>query len=261
MNMISYLKICSNLILADLLIFRKFFIDKCIDLMIWIALTVFVTGYVMPYFGLQDNFGMFQLGGIFPAVGLFEMYSSIVDFVSDLQGDRVIDYQVTLPIPSWLAITAKATYYAIVYALLTIAMIPFAKVVLWDTFDLLAINHLQFFIAIVLQAIFCACFSIFAASLIDNMGKLGTVWSRFIFPMWFMGGFQFSWQALHHVTPVVAWIDLMNPMIYLTEATRAALLGQEGYLNFWLCTAVTLVFSAMTLWLGINNIKKRLDYI
>jgi len=257
----TYFNVCKNLIWSDLLIFKQAFLDKFIDITIWIVLTVFVTGYIMPYFGLSDTFGVFQLGGVIAAVGLFEVYVSAVDLIVDFEGDRVIDYTVTLPIPSWLAILSKAGYYFCVYLILTIAILPVGKLCLWSQLDLTTINYVKLALAIIFQSMFFACFVIWASSVIENMAKLGSVWARFIFPMWFMGGFQFSWTSLHHITPVVAWINLCNPMIYVTESTRAAILGQADYLNFWLCLAAIAFFSVLCFFKGLWNLKKRLDFV
>lgn len=94
-----YFNVCKNLIGSDLLIFKQTFLDKFIDITIWVILTVFVSGYIMPYFGLSATFGAFQFAGVLAAIGLFEFYSSAVDLVADFEGDRVIDYRLTLPIP------------------------------------------------------------------------------------------------------------------------------------------------------------------
>lgn len=261
MNKKVYFNVCKNLVLSDLIIFKQTFLDKVIDIAIWVVLTIFVTGYIMPYFGLADTFGVFQLGGVIAAVGLFEVYVSAVDLVVDFEGDRVIDYTLTLPIPSWVAVFSKAVYYFLVYFSLTLTILPLGKLCLWNQLDLMQINYFKLLLAIAFQSMFYACFVIWAASVIDNMSKLGTVWARFIFPMWFMGGFQFSWTALYHIVPAVAWINLINPMIYITESTRAALLGQADFLNFWLCLGAIFCFSTICLLLGMWNLKKRLDFV
>ncbi len=256
-----YFTVCKNLILSDLIVFKQTFFNKLIDVTIWVVLTIFVAGYIMPYFGLAASFGAVQLGGVLAAVGLFELYSSVVDLVVDFEGDRGIDYRLTLPIPSWLAIVSKAAYYFIVYFTLTVCMLPVGKLSLWNQLDLLQINYFQLLLALIFQSIFFACFVIWASSVIENMSKLGSVWARFIFPMWFMGGYSFSWMSLYYVLPVVAWINLINPMIYITESTRAAMLGQQEYLNFWACLLAIAFFSVVCLVVGMRNLKKRLDYV
>lgn len=261
MQKVSYFSVCKNLIAADLIIFRQMFFDKFIDLSIWIVLTTIVTSYVLPYFGLTADFGVFQLGGLIAAAGLFELYGNTVDLVSDFEGDRVISFNLTLPIPSWLAILSKAAYYFIIYTILALLMIPIGKLCLWNQFDLTTVNYPQLFLAILVLSLFYACFVLWVSSMITNMTKMGQVWARFIFPLWFLGGFQFSWMALYTTLPWLGIVTLGNPMIYITEAVRVALLGQNGFLNFWLCLLAILAFSLVCMYLGITSLKKRLDFV
>ncbi|OQA32825.1 MAG: ABC-2 type transporter [Candidatus Dependentiae bacterium ADurb.Bin331] len=261
MKKMFYFNVFKELVKADLVVFREIIFDKCIDLSIWVILTVLVMAYIMPYFGLSNNFGVFQLGGVIAGVGLFELYRNIVDLIVDFEGDRIINYYLTLPLPSWLVILSKATYFALTSFILSLFMIPVGKLVLWNQLNLATISYPKLLLACMCASLFYGCFALFAASLISGMSKIGRVWARFIFPMWFMGGFQFSWTALHHVLPTVAFMILVNPIIYITESVRTAILGQENYINFWLCLSVLLLCTVGFFALGIRNLKKKLDYV
>lgn len=260
MNYQLYFSVFKQLIYADLTIFRKQYLTKCIDIGIWVILNAIVFGYIMPAFGLT-NFGVFQFGGLLAAVGIFEAYSNIVELISDFEGDRIINYSLTLPIPSWLAIISKAAYFSIIYFILAITMLPIGKLCLWNQLNIFEVNYVKLLLVLVTQSIFYGCFALWVSSLIKNMSHLGTVWARIIFPMWFMGGFQFSWQAMYSVMPVIASVNLLNPMIYITEAARAAIMGQGGLIYFWYTLPAILLFSALALAAGIHNLKKRLDFV
>lgn len=261
MQKVSYINICKNLISTDLIIFKQIFVDKFIDLSIWIMLTTIVTSYILPYFGLTTDFGVFQLGGLIAAAGLFELYASTIDLVSDFEGDRIISFNLALPFPSWMAIVSKAAYFFIIYTILALLMIPIGKICLWNQFDLALVNWPKLLLIIIMLSIFYACFVLWVSSIITNMTKMGQVWSRFVFPMWFLGGFQFSWMASYKTLPWLAIANLINPMIYITEAVRVALLGQDGFINFWLCLMAIALFSIICLYLGIVSLKKRLDFV
>lgn len=262
MQKISYFNVCKNLITIDLIIFKQMFMDKFIDLSIWVVLTTIVTAYIMPYFGLAGDFGVFQLGSLIAAAGLFEMgNSNTVELVSDFEGDRMIDFNLTLPIPSWLALVSKAGYYFIIYTILALLMLPIGKLCLWNQFNLASIHYPKLILAIFALSLFYACFALWISSKVPNMNKMGQVWMRFIFPMWFLGGFQFSWMASYKTIPSFAMINLINPMIYITEAARVALLGQEGFINFWLCLLAIVCFAGLSFYFGITSLKKRLDFI
>jgi hypothetical protein len=214
----------------------------------------------MPFFGLT-NFGLFQFGGILAGIGLFEVYASVVDLVADFEGDRVINYNLTLPIPSIFALISKSVYYFIIYSVLTFAILPIGYLCLWNQWHLAHVCYYQLMLTILFQSIFYACFVLWAASMVDSMAHMGKVWARFIFPMWFMGGFQFSWLSLYQAVPALAYINAINPMIYITESMRVALLGQGGYINFWLCLVAIACFSVVCFALGFRNLKKRLDFV
>ncbi|CAN5186687.1 hypothetical protein BH09DEP1_BH09DEP1_8190 [soil metagenome] len=262
MQKVSYFNVCKNLIATDLIIFKQSFVDKFIDLSIWIVLTTVVTSYILPYFGLAHDFGVFQLGGLIAAAGLFEMgNSNVVDLVSDFEGDRVISFNFTLPIPSWLALISKAGFYFITYTILALLMLPIGKLCLWNQFDLTSVHYPKLILAILALSLFYASFALLVTSMLANLAKMGQVWSRFIFPLWFLGGFQFSWMAFYKTLPWLAILNLANPMIYITEAVRVALLGQHGFINFWLCLLAILIFAALSLYLGITRLKKRLDFV
>jgi hypothetical protein len=235
-------------------------LDKVIDLSIWMALTLFVMNYIMPFFGLP-HFGPFQFGGIIAACGLFELYGSVTDLVSDFEGDRIINYTMTLPAPSLLILLSKVIAFSIIYLLLTIAMIPVGKICLWHELDMRSIEYGKLTIMLFVQNIFYACFVIWVASIVSSISKLGSVWARFIFPMWFMGGFHFSWLALYTVTPIIAVINLLNPMMYITEGVRATVLGQAEHINFWVCVGVVLICAVICFMRGAHNLKRRLDFV
>ncbi len=262
MQKVSYFNVCKNLIEMDLIVFKHMFLDKFIDLTIWISLTTVVTAYILPYFGLAADFGVFQLGSLIAAAGLFEMgNSNVVDLVSDFEGDRVISFNLTLPIPSWLALVSKAGYYFIIYTILSLLMLPIGKLCLWSQFDLTSVHYPKLIMAIFALSLFYASFALLVASMVANIAKMGQVWSRFIFPLWFLGGFQFSWMASYKTIPSLAIANLVNPMIYITEAVRVALLGQEGFINFWVCLLAIVFFAIVSLYLGITSLRKRLDFI
>ncbi|HEV2917336.1 MAG TPA: ABC transporter permease [Candidatus Babeliales bacterium] len=261
MNTISYISLVKTLVQIDLLILKQSLFDKLLNITIWAVLSLVVTIYIMPFFGLSADFGIFQLGGILAAVGLFEVYNSTVEMVADLEGDQIINYTLTLPAPSWLILLSRVLYYFILYLTLAILIVPIGMILVWNQIDFSTMHMALLVLTLCIQSIFYAAFALWSSSMVTNMTQMGNIWSRFIFPMWFMGGFQFSWLSLYNALPVVAIINLINPMIYITEAVRTALIGQNGYINSALCLLVILLFSGICFVAGFYNLKKRLDFI
>ena len=93
------------------------------------------------------------------------------------------------------------------------------------------------------------------------MERIETVWTRFIFPLWFLGGFQFSWQIVYGISKPLSYVMLANPVTYVMEGLRAATLGQAGYIHFWICVGMLCAFSIATGTLAYRGLKKRLDFV
>lgn len=261
MNMRFYFHVFKELIAADLSGVGKQLLDKVINVSIWAVITLLIFAYIMPAFGLKSDFGIFQFGGVVASMGLFEMFPSAVRMVSDFENEKTIFYKLTLPIPSWVALLSKVCYYAINALVLGVCIIPVSKLILWNQLDFNRIAWFKLISLLLLSSLFYGILTLWLASKIQNMTKIQNVWMRCIFPLWFLGGFQFSWLVLYKQIPFIAYLNLLNPIIYITEASRAAILGQEGYLNFWLCILAIATISVFCLWSAISNLKRRLDFV
>lgn len=240
---------------------RTTFTNKFINLAIWAICCLFVTGYLMQAFGLQADYGPFQLGGVLASVGLFDLYGNAINFISDIEGDRTIFYYLSLPGSAATILLSYVCYYAIICISMSVLLLPIGKLLLGSQFALTNISWAQLLLFIVLINGVFATTTLLLAAIVPSMDKVENIWTRVIFPLWYLGGFQFSWQAVHACLPWFSYVMLCNPMTYMTEGIRAALLGQEGYLNFWLCCAVLIILWACICWGAYTTLKKRLDFV
>lgn len=257
----QYLHTAKELFITDWKIFRQVLHDKIIDNAIWVICSVFVNAYLLPKFGISAAYGMLAFAGMLASAGTFEGYMTILTLVGDLSNEKITYYYATLPLPLWLMFVRFIISNACLYALLVLTYVPLGKILLYDSFDLTAVNWLLLIIITIVSSLFYGAFSIFTASFIRGFEHMGTIWARFIFPLWFLGGFAFSWAVLYETAPTFAYFDLLNPILYISEAFRAALMGQEGFLNFWLCLGMIILFGIAAGWIGIKRLKTRCDFL
>lgn len=250
-----------KLLQTDLEIFKYTIKDKLIDLFIWIVTMVLVTAYLMPSFGLTQEYTGFLIASLVVSAGLFEVYSSVTNLVSDFDGPNITSYYLTLPMPSWMVFVEKMAYYTINTAIMGILVLPISKALVGDKFDLSQFHLGKFILIFMLANMFYAAFTVWVTSRVSGIEKIGSVWMRFVYPLWFLGGFQYSWAVLYTTSPTLGYISLINPIMFVMEGARAAILGQEGSLNFWLCAGMLAVFTVLCAWLGLRALKKRLDYV
>jgi ABC-type polysaccharide/polyol phosphate export permease len=124
-----------------------------------------------------------------------------------------------------------------------------------------AISWIPLFLIIVVANLFFGTFALWVTTFIKDFDHLGSLWTRFIFPIWFLGGFQFPWSTMHELVPTLAYITLLDPVVYTMEGTRSAMLGGATYFNAWLCIAVLSLFCVLCFADGMRRLKKRLDFV
>ena len=260
-NIKFYLSVFWQLVKTDLLIFKKTFVDDTIDIFIWLISVVGVVAYVFPKLGMSKNYGEFFAIGSIVSAALFQIWPATVSFINETTGNKSITYPLTLPLPSWMAIIKRAVSFWLKTMVITVMVLPVTKLMLWNRMDLSEFSFIRFVILFVTINAFAGLFTIFTTSLTDSIDTSGKVWMRIIFPLWFFGGTQFSWQTLYGISPKLAYLDLANPMLYAVEGIRAATQGQQGNLPFWICFMMLIIYGTFFGAIGVLRLKKRLDFV
>lgn len=238
-----------------------FFFDKVINQSIWAFCSLFITGYVMQQFGLSSGFGIFQFAGVVATAGLFEIYPSVVSMVIDFASEQTIFYYLTLPTNAATVLCSMILGFAIQGMALALCMIPLGKLLFFNQLNLLAISWIKLLITLIIGNLFLSSLVPGITATVRHIGRIGNAWSRFIFPMWFLGGFQFSWMSIHAISKPLSYVLLLNPVTYIMEATRVSILGQEGFLNWYICIGALLIFCVFSFSYSYYQMKKLLDFV
>ena len=257
----STLKIFIHLLKTDLIQMIKDFKDSMVNLIIWAVCTIFINVYVMQKMGLSHNYSDLIIGGMVVSVISFQTIPRVVATVSDFCGDRHIQYHLILPISNKLFFLKSVCTHAINGFIFGILGLILCKVMLFHTMDLTKISILHFVIALSLSSLFFGAFTLWAISITKHPGKIGNVINRILFPLWFLGGFLFSWSILYQMLPTLAVLNLLNPYVHMTEILRGSTIGFIGFLPFWpSCGALVIIATFLGIW-GFHKIKRRLDFI
>lgn len=248
------------LVQRDMAVFWPTWKDRFINATIWGAMTVVVFEYIMPDMGLK-GMGQFIACGAIASWGFFEVTENIAKFIADLEGQRSISYYLTLPIPQWVVFARLAVTNAFQAMFISILFLPIFKLLLRDAFPFTHFSLGRFIVIFLLIHLFYGFFSLYIAAKMKNLDELGNVWLRIVYPLWWMGCFQFSWATLKTVSPRTAQIDLLNPIVYAMEGMRSAVMGPADYLNFSGCCGALILFTVIAGYIGISRLQKRLDCI
>lgn len=255
------LKVLFWLLFSDLKLFFKDFINNVIDAMCWPVSNIILSGYLMPAMGLPSDFGAFMIGGTIVSMCGYMTYLNSCEFVADLDGDRSISYELTLPIKSWMIYFKYAFSFAVRSMILNIVAFPLFKLFLFNRFSLNNFSFKKFVLIYFILNLFFGFFAVWHATFSGTIKKHGRLWIRFICILFGISGFQISWEVIFNVSKIMGCIILLSPWTYAYEGIRVAILGQEGFLNYWTCIIMlslfTLLFGSHGLW----EFKKKLDCI
>ncbi len=260
-HIISYWVLFRALVTTQLYTVRQQLADMVINLYIWAFCSLVIMGYIMQSFGLAADYGCFQLASIVGTVGLFEIYGNVTRNVIDFEGDRTISYYLTLPGTPAVVFGSTVCFYTLIGVFLSIIIIPFGALLLYNSFDLSQVFWLKTVIIMILSNVFFGVFALLITAYVGNMSKMRNVWSRFIFPLWILGGFQFSWAVVNKISVPLSYVMLCNPIIYIMEGFRAAMLGQDGFLSWSLCCGALCLFTLLSWFLMMRKMKRLLDFV
>lgn len=253
------LKTFSALLQHILFISKQRIISRNIDAMFWVSTQVVASQYLLPLFGVQASFGTFIFAGLFSVWPLFEVVTQAGNFIADIHGNNKISYELTLPIPQWLIFLKFGLETVICSLLGSIVILPIGMLILGKHLSFEHTNWFYFIVMLLLTHMFYGAITIFMTSITPSVDYLTSIRSRYMFPLWFLGGYQTIWLAIYQKVPWVGCLLLLNPITYTMEGLRAALLGQEGYIPLWINIVALLFFSWFFAYLGIKILKRRLD--
>jgi len=250
----------TQLIKRDLTIFLLRAKDNYINTLCWVILSLLIYQFIMPQLGCNYQ-GDFLLVSCVISKAFFGVMDKVSAIVADLDGDKTINYEMTLPISHNLLFFKIAISNAIHAFLLSILIIPAGKLILWNYLSFPYFCIPKFIIIILLSSLFSGFFSLFIIGITKNILQIEDMWSGIIFPLFCLGGFQFTWKAMYHISPFISYINMLNPVMYMFEGMRAATLDPSLSIPFSTCCIALIVYSIPMGFIGVYLLKKRLDAI
>lgn len=253
------IRVFFQMLKKDLLTFRREYPGKAIDTCILFFTNLCVFSFFMSGVGIKESYAPFILVGSWASFGLFEVVGQAGILMSDIKGEKVISHKLTMPISSKGLFSYIAIYWGLTSLLLTIPLIFLGKLILFDRFDLTKINYFQFIPMMILTNMFYGFFSLWMSGILKGINSLTSLYLRFINPIFMFGAYFYSWKDAYDLSPIVAYITLINPMVYIMEGMRASALGGDNFLPFWIDFPVIIVFILGLFWHGSRRLKKELD--
>jgi ABC-2 type transport system permease protein len=217
---------------------------------------LFVFGKVLGSLGYtQHGYANLLFPGLLALTAvLTAMQALAFPLVAEFGWTREIEDRLLAPMPTGL-VAAEKMLFAVLRALTaTLLMIPIGILVLgsipwrWSAMPL-------FLGALVLGALVGAGFGLLVGTLVQP-ARINLVFSLVFTPLLFTGCSQYPWPSLSRLR----WFQVVtaaNPMTYVSEALRAALVPNVPHIRPWVCLVVLVCAVAILTTIGVKGFYRR----
>lgn len=250
-----------SLMIRDMRTFQQHILTRMIDACVWSGVSLYVSQYLLPLFGMDLKFASLLVLGNLVVWAIFEVGTNMSILLGDLQGNNALSYYLSLPIPPNLIFIRLALTDAYKSFMATTPLLFLSKLILRDHFSMSSIHYPKMILCWILSHILFGFFGIFVSSITKSFEYVTTIRQRILFPIWFLGCYQFTWHMLYEANPTIAYLNLLNPVVYVLEGMRGSLDTELPTIPFPLCILATIGFIILFAYLGIKQFKKRLDCI
>jgi ABC-2 type transport system permease protein len=259
------------LMLRDIVVLRKHFWELVLRTLIQPFLLCFVFLFVFPKIGQgigggsgtasESAFATILVPGVVGISIMFQGVQSIaLTMAQEFGFTREIEDRVQAPCPIWLVAIAKVISGAAQGALSAVIVLPIASVV--HAHGVTA--HLSLHWPLILTLVPLSCLAMAGLGLVLGTSfeprNIGLMFGFIILPLTFLGGTYYQWSRLAPVQ-VGGWhwlqtVVLVNPLIYVNEAMRAAF-TDTPHMSLWvLYPTLTAIVTAL-LAVGLRNFRRR----
>ncbi len=110
-------------------------------------------------------------------------------------------------------------------------------------------------------SLFCNAYNTFAFCYLRSTLELSNFWMRFNSPLMTFGGFFIPWFVMYELSPWLGRLVLLNPLLYVTEGLRGAIIGGEHYIPLGYCLLGMLAGTVLFTALAMRLFRGRVDHI
>ncbi len=250
------------LILRDLVVLRQSLWAFVIRTVMQPLLFVFVFTYVFPKIGQgiggargAAEFSSLLVPGVVAIACIFQGIQAVaLPLVQEFSYTREIEDRVMAPLPVWAVALEKIVAGALQGVVAGLIVFPLAAFIP-STPVHLNVRWPELVTFLPLAAIVGAALGLTIGTRVKPQ-QVSLVFSIIVIPLTFLGATYYPWARL---TPI-AWLKLLvlvNPLVYMSEAFRAALTPQIPHMPVGLIYLALVSFGAALSWWGIDGFKRR----
>jgi ABC-2 type transport system permease protein len=250
------------LLLRDLAVLRKEFVQFIARTVMQPILFVFVFAYVFPKIGQgvggsagEQAFSSLLVPGIVAIACIFQGVQAVaLPLVQDFGYSREIEDRVMAPLPVWSLAVEKVAAGAIQGLIAALVVFPIAAIIPATPVHL-TVNLPDLVILLPVCCLVGASLGLVMGTRVSPR-QVPLLFGIVVLPITFLGATYYLWTNLSPI-PWLKTLVLLNPLVYMSEAMRISLTPQFPHMPTWAVYVGLIAFLALFLGLGIDGFRKR----
>lgn len=217
---------------------------------------LFVFGRILSDLGyLKGNYAELLFPGIVALTAtLTSLQSTAFPLAIEFSYTKEIEDRLLAPLPvAWVAVE-KVVYAALRALVAAAVMFPVGVLVLgsipWRTSSLPLVV-----VILVLGALSGGTLGLTLGTLVP-FNRINILFALVLTPLLFTGCSQYPWPSLSRLE-WFKWVTTVNPLTYISEGMRAAVVPSTPHMAPWVCIAMSLVFLVVFGYVGIRGFISR----
>jgi ABC-2 type transport system permease protein len=245
-------------------VLRKNIVEFVIRSVMQPLLFVFVFTYVFPKIGFgvggsgagEATFSSLLVPGVVAIACMFQGVQSVaLPLVTEFGFTREIEDRVMAPLSISGVAMEKMVAGGLQGIFAAIVVFPMAAFIPATAVHL-DVQWLELITLLPLTAFCGAALGLVMGTRVDPR-RVPLLFGVVVIPMTFLGATYYAWALLHGIL----WLQivvLINPLVYMSEAMRAALTPQlVPHMQVWVIYVALIGFSTLLAWIGIRGFRER----
>lgn len=220
-------------------------------------LLLIVFGYLLPKMSfMSDAYKTTLLPGILAvSLTISAIQSVALPMVQEFGWTREIDDRLLAPVPTKVIVAEKIIGGVIQGLISAVVVLPIARIIL-GPIPGLTFAHIGLVILVTLLG--ASAFSSLGMWLGTAISpqQIGLMFSVIIAPMLFFGCAYYPWRGLD-VVPIMKYVVLINPLVYVAEGLRGALTPSVPHMPLPIVLVALVIITTVFWTLGTRSFLKR----
>jgi ABC-2 type transport system permease protein len=220
-------------------------------------LFLIVFGYLLPRMNFtRGGYQSALLPGILAvSLATSAIQSVALPMVQDFGWTKEIEDRLLAPVPTWVVAAEKIAAGVIQGIIAALFVLPLARLIMGPIAGLTFIHLGDVLVITVLGATVFSALGMWLGTGIAPQ-QIGLMFSVIIAPMLFFGCAYYPWRGLD-VVPVMKYLVLLNPLVYVAEGMRGALTPEIPHMPLPVSMGALLVIAALFWVMGLRSFRKR----